>query len=104
MGMNAENMGCVTHTIAMLILAFMKFEVSELDFPDFLARRPAKFCSATATWLHFQTLHHMKPQRERSDGVGPDSLGGISSSFHAHWIEGMLPVADECWMVHQDSW
>ena len=27
---------CVARTIAMLILEFMKFEVAELDFPDFL--------------------------------------------------------------------
>ena len=26
----------------------------------------------------------MKPQRERSDGVGPSRLGGISSSFLPH--------------------
>ena len=49
-------------------------------------------------WLHFQALHHMRPQRERSDGVDPDSLGVISS-FRAHGNEGLLPVSDECWMV-----
>ena len=32
--------------------------------------------------LHFQALHHMKPQRERV-GVGPGRLGGISS--RAQW-------------------
>ena len=35
---------CVARTIAMLILDFMKFEVSEKDFPDFLERLPARFC------------------------------------------------------------
>ena len=35
--------GCVALSIAMLILVFMKFEVSELDFPDILARLPAWF-------------------------------------------------------------
>ena len=51
-------------------------------------------------WLHFHALHHMKPQRERSDGV---RLGGISFSFRADGKEGLLPVSNECWMVHQYS-
>ena len=38
---------CVARTIARLILDFMKFVVSEEDFPDFWARRPARFCRAT---------------------------------------------------------
>ena len=42
----------------------------------------------------------MKPQRGRSDGVGPGRLGGISSSFRVRGKEGLLPVSDECWMVH----
>ena len=46
----------------------------------------------------------MKPQRERSGDVGPGRLGGISSSFHAHGNEGLLPVSDECWMVHRDPY
>ena len=54
-------------------------------------------------WLHFQAIHHMKSQRERSDGVGPSSRGGISSSFRVHGNEGLLPVFNECWMVHQNS-
>ena len=54
-------------------------------------------------WLHFQALNHMKPRRERSDGVGLDSLGGFSSSFRAHGKEGLVPVSDKCWMLHQDS-
>ena len=44
----------------------------------------------------------MKPQKERSDGAGLDRLGGISSSLRAPG-KGLLPVSDECWMVHQDS-
>ena len=39
----------------------------------------------------------------RSDGVGPDRLGGLSSSFHVHGKEGLLPVSDESRMVRQDS-
>ena len=62
---------CVARTIAMLILEFMKFAVAELDFPDFLPRLHARFCG---TWLHFQALRPTKPQRARSDGVGPGSL------------------------------
>ena len=42
-------------------------------------------------WL---ALHHMKPQWERSDGIGPGRLGGISS-FRAHGKEGLHPVSDE---------
>ena len=38
---------CVARTIARLILDFMKFVVSEEDFPDFWARPPARFCRAT---------------------------------------------------------
>ena len=45
----------------------------------------------------------MIPRKERSDGVGPGRLGGISSFFHAHAKEGLLPVSDVCWMVHRDS-
>ena len=44
----------------------------------------------------------MKPQREISDGGGPDRLGGISPLM-AHGKVGLRPVSDECWMVHQDS-
>ena len=51
----------------------------------------------------FQALHHMKPQMERSDGAGPDRLGVISSSFCPNGKEGLLPVSDDCWLVHQDS-
>ena len=55
----------------------------------------------------FQALHHMEPQREGSDGVGPIRLGCISSPFRAHGKEGLdrglLPVSDDCWMVSQDS-
>ena len=36
-------------TIAMLILDFMKIELSEKDFPDFLAMLPARFCSTFKT-------------------------------------------------------
>ena len=53
-------------------------------------------------WQHFQALHRMEPQKERSDGVVPGRLGDISSFFHAHGKEGQLPVSDECWIVHQD--
>ena len=50
-------------------------------------------------------LRHMKPQRERSDYVvvGQGRLADIVSSFHVHGKEGLLPVSDECWMLHQDS-
>ena len=54
-------------------------------------------------WLHFQALHHMKPRRERSDDVDPGKLEGISSSFRAHGNEGLLPVSDQRWIVHEDS-
>ena len=90
-------------TIEMLIFDFMKFEVSEQDFPDFLARLPARFCSATVPWLLFQALCHIKVQKERSDGVGRGRVGGISSSFRALGKVGLLPFSDECWMVHRDS-
>ena len=30
-------------------------------------RLPARFCCTTVLWLRFQALHHMKPQRVRSD-------------------------------------
>ena len=79
---------CVAHRIAMLILAFMKFEVSELDFPGFLARLPARYCSTTLASFRNSPSH-----------VGLDRLGGISSSFRAPG-KGLLPVSDECWMVH----
>ena len=46
-------------------------------------------------WFNFQALHHMKPQRERSDGVDSGRLGGISPSIHAHGKEELLPVFDE---------
>ena len=52
-------------------------------------------------WVHFRALYHMKPQRQRS---GRGRLGSISSSFHVHGKGELLPVSDECWMVHQDSW
>ena len=48
------------------------------------------------------TGYYMKPQKERSDDVGPGRFGGISSSFHAHGKEGLLPVSDERGMVHQE--
>ena len=38
-------------TMAMLIVDIMKFEVSEQDFPDFMVRLPARFCSTT--WASF---------------------------------------------------
>ena len=75
----------VARAIAMLILDFMKFEVLEKDFPDYLARLPARFCRSTLA-----ALHHMKPQREKSDGV-------LRS-----WERGLLPVSNACWMLHQD--
>ena len=81
----------------------MKFDVSEYDYPDFFATFPATFCGTTVPWFHFQSLRHMKPQRERSDSVGSGRLGGVSSSIHAHEKEELLPVFDGCWMVHQDS-
>ena len=34
---------CVAHTFAVLTLDFMKFELSEEDFPDLLVRLPARF-------------------------------------------------------------
>ena len=74
-------------TIAILILDFVTLEVSEYDFLYFLARLPARHFSTTVPWLHFQALHHMKPQRERRDGVGLGRLGGISASFRAHGKE-----------------
>ena len=40
----------------------MKFEVSAMDFPDFLARLPATFF-VVLPWL---ALHHMTTLRERS--------------------------------------
>ena len=42
---------CATSTIAILILDFMKFEVSEKDFPDFLAWIHQGF--VVLLWLHF---------------------------------------------------
>ena len=75
----------------------MPFEVS--DFPDLLARLPARFCSTKSA-----SLHNMKPKRERSNGVGPSRLGCISSPLHVHRKEGLLPVPDECWILYQDSW
>ena len=72
-------------TIEMLIFDFMKFEVSEQDFPDFLARLPARFCSATVPWLLFQALCHIKVQKERSDGVGRGRVGGIFFFFSRSW-------------------
>ena len=80
---------CVACTIAIHILVFMPFEVS--DFPDLLARLPARFCSTKSA-----SLHNMKPKRERSNGVGPSRLGCISSPLHVHRKEGLLPVPDEC--------
>ena len=74
----------------MRILDFIKFKVSEKDFPDLLARLSARLCSTTVHWLHFQALHYMKPQRKRRDGVGPGKLGDISSSFHAHREAGRM--------------
>ena len=41
----------------------------------------------------------MKPQMERSDGVGPDRLGGISSLFPANEKEGLIPVSDVGWCI-----
>ena len=76
----------------------MKFEVSAWDFPDFLAWLPARFF-VVLPWLHFQALHPMKPQSERRDGVGPGKPGWIFS-IRAHEKVGLLPVSDECWMVH----
>ena len=46
-------------------------------------------CKALWPWLHFQALHHIKPQRGRSDGVDPGRLGGISS-FHASSLRWIL--------------
>ena len=66
---------CVARTIARLI-DFMNFQgIDEV---------PAMFLRPTVHWLHFQALHHMKPQKESSDSVGPGRFGGISSSFRAH--------------------
>ena len=41
----------------------MKFDVSQQDFPAFFAWLPARYSSTIAPWLHFQALHHMKPQK-----------------------------------------
>ena len=43
----------------------------------------------------------MKPQRERSNGVGPGRFGGISY-FYAHG-KGLLPVSDECCIKIRDA-
>ena len=53
----------------MLILDFMKFEVSEsIGLTDFLARLPAGFCSTTlAPFLCTPSLE--TPHRERCDGA-----------------------------------
>ena len=68
----------VALTIAIPILHFMKFEVPEKDFPDFLARLPARFVALP--WLHSKhSITCNQPQRERSDGVGLGRLGGIFS-------------------------
>ena len=67
----------------------MQFEVSELDCPDFLARQ---LCSTTLPCLHFQALHHMTPQMERSDGVGPGRLGGVSCAFREDCVRFPMNV------------
>ena len=74
---------CVARTIAMLIHDFMKFRL--LALLGLIPNTPP-----------------MKPRRERSDGVGLDSLGGISA-LRARGKEGQILVSDKCWMVHQDS-
>ena len=62
------------------------------DVPDFLVGLPPMFCTTTVPWLHFQADRRMKPQRERSDGVGGVRPGRLGN-------EGLLPVYDECWIV-----
>ena len=44
------------------------------------------------SWLHFQAH-----QTERSDGVGPGRLGGISFSFRSHGKEDFRWMLDDWW-------
>ena len=93
---------CVARTIVRLILDYMKF--AKFRNRGFLIswRGFLRFCSTTLASFQ-STPYHMKPQRERSDGAGLGRLGGLSSSFRAPRKQGLLPVSDDCCMVHQGS-
>ena len=54
---------CVGRTIAMLILDFMKLVVSEQDFPDFLARRPARILASFPSTPSHETTKGEKWRR-----------------------------------------
>ena len=65
-------------------------------------RPPARVCITTLASIP-RTPSHETTKEERFDGVGPRRLAGISSSFRALGKDGLLPVFDECSMVHEDS-
>ena len=94
-----------SRTIAMLILDFMKFEVSEYNFPDFLARR---FMFVVRLLLEQAAVGSSFP------------LGMLAYSAHRGVRDsrmhrcvarttGMLTLDSiqfevyECWIVHQDK-
>ena len=83
--------------LVQLQCSIMKFEVRNRTF--LISWRGFVQGFVLLPWLHCEALHQTKPPRARSYGVGPDSLGGISSSFHVHGKEGLISVSDECWMV-----
>ena len=72
-------------TMAMLIVAFLKFEV-------FLVRLPAGVCSTTGPWLNFQTNH----KGSESNGVGPGRFGDISSFRVGK--KDYFRFSNECWI------
>ena len=68
--------------------------------------RGLKFENRTAVppCLHFHALHHMKPQRERSDGVGPGRLLGISSTYfpsssYCRYLSSVVDTDRRCIMT-----
>ena len=80
-------------SLTYMLIKFGSFEIG-LSSYHFLARLPAGFCSSNVPWLCFQALHHMKQQRERSDG--PGRLEGI---FFENGAETLRRDSNGAWLI-----
>ena len=71
---------------------------------NFLATRLlARFVARP--WLHVQALHHMKPTtKEEKWRRWSRQAWRYFFCFSLSWERKLLPVSDECSMVHRDSW
>ena len=86
---------CVVRTIAMLILHFLKFRNRTflISWRGFLQ---GCLASLPSTSSHDTTKGHKLRRWSRQAWM-------YVFFFSRSWKEGLLPVSDESWMVHQDS-